>query len=43
MNNKYIYINSKKIGLGEPTYIIAEISANHNGSLDRAIELVNFM
>ncbi|MBI21013.1 MAG: pseudaminic acid synthase [Chloroflexi bacterium] len=41
MNNKYIYVNNKKIGPGEPTYIIAEISANHNGSLDRAIELVN--
>jgi pseudaminic acid synthase len=28
------------IGEDQPAYIIAEISANHNGSLDRALELV---
>ena len=29
-------INNRKIGEGEPPYIIAELSANHNGSIDRA-------
>ena len=29
-------INHRKIGEGEPPYIIAELSANHNGSIDRA-------
>lgn len=31
---------SRNIGPRHPTYIIAEISANHNGSLDRALSLV---
>ena len=29
-------INKRIIGLNEPPYIIAELSANHNGNLDRA-------
>jgi pseudaminic acid synthase len=36
-----IEIDGKKIGLGEPPYIIAELSANHNGSLDRALETID--
>ncbi|GAB4494505.1 MAG: N-acetylneuraminate synthase family protein [Saprospiraceae bacterium] len=36
-----IWLNSnKKIGPGEPTYIIAEIGINHNGSLDIAKKLI---
>ena len=31
-----IEIDKRKIGLGYPPYIIAELSANHNGSLDKA-------
>ena len=31
-----IKINGVKIGLGEPPYIIAELSANHGGSLEMA-------
>lgn len=35
------WLNSnKKIGPGEPTYIIAEIGINHNGSLDVAKKLI---
>ena len=33
-------INSQKIGLDHQPYIIAELSANHNGSLDSAMEIV---
>ena len=31
-----IKINGVKIGQGEPPYIIAELSANHGGSLETA-------
>lgn len=33
-------IGNKKIGLKEPCFIIAELSANHNGNLEVAIETV---
>jgi pseudaminic acid synthase len=33
-------INHRKIGPGHPVYIIAEMSANHNRSLDKAIKIV---
>lgn len=35
-----IRIAGRAIGPGHPAYVIAEISANHAGSLDRALELV---
>jgi len=35
-----ILIGSRAIGPGHPTYIIAEVSANHGGSYQRAAELV---
>ena len=31
----------KKIGLNYPTYFIADIAANHDGNLDKALELIN--
>lgn len=36
-----ITIGDRKIGLGQPTFIIAEIANNHNGSVERAKELVD--
>jgi N-acetylneuraminate synthase len=35
-----IEINGRRIGSGEPTYVIAELSANHNQDFDEAIKLV---
>ena len=36
-----ITIADRKIGLNHPTYFIADIAANHDGDLDRAIELIH--
>ncbi|KPA09269.1 pseudaminic acid synthase [Candidatus Magnetomorum sp. HK-1] len=33
-------INNRKIGAGHPTYIIAELSANHHQSYEKAVNLV---
>lgn len=33
-------INGRPIGPGHPTYIIAEMSGNHNQSLDRAVQIL---
>lgn len=35
-----ITINGRKVGPSQPVYIIAEMSANHNGSLDEALRLI---
>lgn len=34
-------INNRKIGLNSPVYIIAEISANHNQSFERAVAIIH--
>lgn len=34
-------IDGREIGHGCPPYIIAEISANHNGSIDRALQTID--
>ena len=34
-------IGGRKIGLDQPPYVIAELSANHNNRLDRAFEIVD--
>ena len=36
----HFFIGSRKIGLGERPFIIAEMSGNHNQSLDRALAIV---
>jgi len=38
--NKEISILDRKIGLQQPPFIIAEMSGNHNQSLERALEIV---
>src|SRR5579885_1894376 len=35
-----ITINGREVGPGHPTYIIAEMSANHNNSLEEALRLI---
>lgn len=39
--NTSFNIGKKKIGLNYPTYFIADIAANHDGNLDKALELIN--
>jgi len=36
-----INIDGRGIGPGQPPYIIAELSANHNGSLERALQTID--
>ncbi len=40
MYNKEIYISGKKIDINSPVYFIADIAANHDGSLQRAKDLI---
>lgn len=40
MMNKTISINGRLIGTRMPPYIIAEMSANHNGSLENAFNII---
>lgn len=38
---KTVHIGSRKVGAGEPTFVIAEAGVNHNGSLELARQLVD--
>lgn len=38
---KNIMINGRKIGDGCPPYVIAELSANHNGDLEQAFRIID--
>lgn len=39
--NKELIIDGRKIGPGHSPYIIAELSGNHNGDIDRAFRLID--
>ncbi|MCX2497456.1 pseudaminic acid synthase [Plesiomonas shigelloides] len=41
MTNNYIEIDGRRIGADYPPYIIAELSANHNGDINRAIKIID--
>jgi N-acetylneuraminate synthase len=36
-----VTINGREIGLDRQPYVIAELSANHNGSIDRAFQIID--
>lgn len=40
MNRQNFYINNREISSNRPPYIIAEVSANHNGSIQRAKDTI---
>ena len=39
--SKFISINGRKIGLDFPPYVIAEMSANHNGDINNAYKIID--
>ncbi len=41
MNCKELLINAKKTGVQHPVFMIAEAGSNHNGSIDKAKELID--
>src|ERR1039457_5294654 len=40
MEETVFSIQNRKIGATEPVYVIAEVSANHNQSFQRAVEII---
>jgi pseudaminic acid synthase len=36
-----VQIGNRQIGLGNPVYVVAELSANHNQNFERAVEIVH--
>jgi N-acetylneuraminate synthase len=38
---KNVNIGGRLVGVGEPPFVIAELSGNHNGDLDRALRLID--
>jgi pseudaminic acid synthase len=38
--SRMVEIAGRRIGPGEPPYVIAELSANHNGDIERAFEIM---
>ncbi len=41
MSNPGIVIDGREIGQSQPPYIIAELSANHNGRLETALQIID--
>lgn len=39
--NKSVELAGRRIGPDEPPYVICELSGNHNGSLDRALRMID--
>jgi pseudaminic acid synthase len=37
---EHVTIGSRSVGIGQPTYVIAELSANHNQKFDQAVKIV---
>lgn len=37
----WVNIAGRRIGPGEPTYIVAEMSGNHNGDINRALQILD--
>lgn len=40
MTHPMISISGRKIGIDYPPYIVAELSANHNGDIERAKQII---
>lgn len=40
-SKKSITIGNRKVGAGYPTFVIAEMSGNHNGDIQRALKIVD--
>jgi len=40
MTTRMMQIAGRQIGAGQPPYVIAELSGNHNGNIDRALRLI---
>jgi len=41
MANNFITIDDRRIGLNYPPYVIAEMSANHNGDIENAYKIID--
>ena len=41
MNTKHLDLGERRIGAGEPCFIVAEAGVNHNGDVDLAMQLVD--
>ena len=41
MFSKDIKIGNKQVGEGQQTFIVAELSGNHNGDYNRAVEIIH--
>ena len=39
--SKEFYIQERAIGRSHPTYFIADLAANHDGDLNRAVDLIH--
>ena len=38
--NNYMDIDGRRIGPGQPTYVVAEMSANHHQNFDQAVRII---